>query len=320
MRLHRFLGLILVLCIGFYLPVRGAVKAEPSAIDLGRRLQEQRIDVEVKLSNDGKEAVEILNVSADCSCTAAVPDKRTLAPGEATTLAISVETRGYYGKIRRNIHVQTSAGDLTIPIDLTIAMFKSWMLEPATIVFPPSSKGREAEMQVSLSYTGEGKVEIRKISCDPGFLQVHPASEDGRNYVLKLMKPADSPAGNYSIKVVIETSDAEEPQISFNVFASIASALRITPNPIVLPTVKVGQTSSREFFIQNWIGNEYPRVEVQDGLVKSFGLEGERLKFEISFTPSTPGPMTRLLRIYDGKTLESEIPVILRAEGPDKVQ
>jgi len=30
--------------------------------------------------------------------------------------------------------------------------------------------------------------------------------------------------------------------------------------------------------------------------------------------PPSPGPLTQLLRIYDGEKLEAEIPVIVRAE------
>src|SRR4051812_44975990 len=90
--------------------LRAQLKAEPASLDLGRQKQEQVARGEVKLVNTGTESVDITEVTADCSCTAGDPDKKTLAPGESTRLAISVETRSYEGELKRRVHVETTKG------------------------------------------------------------------------------------------------------------------------------------------------------------------------------------------------------------------
>ena len=275
---------------------------------------------EVTLTNAGNGPLEIVAVTADCSCTAATPDKRTLAPSESTPLKISVQTRSYLGTLHRNVRVQTSAGELTIPIELIVSPYKSWQLEPAVALIPPSPKGREAKLQIALKYLGAEKMSVSKIVCTPSWLDASATSEDGKTFTIALVKPADAPAGNHSVKLVVETSDKGEPLLTLNVFVPVTSDTRITPNPVVLPTVKVGQPTTREIVIHGWTGSGEPRLELSLGQARKLESEGGRLHFEVAITPVAPGPFTQLLRIYDGEKLETEIPVLLRAEPSDSAK
>jgi hypothetical protein len=300
--------------------VRAQLKAEPASLDLGRRQQEQVVTAEVKLTNAGAGPLEIVGVTADCSCTAATPDKRTLAPGESTPLKIAVQTRAYQGPLHRNIHVHTATGDLTIPIELKVSLYKSWELDPSVALIPPSPKGREAKLQIALHYVGGDKANLGEIVCTPSWLEATATGGDGKTFTIVLVKRADAPAGNHSVKVAVETSDPGEPLLSFTVFVPVTSDLRITPNPVVLPTVKVGQPTAREIVIHGWSGEGEPRLELTQGQARKMEREGDRLHFEISITPVAPGPFTQLLRIYDGEKLEAEIPVLLRAEPSDSTK
>jgi hypothetical protein len=221
--------------------------------------------------------------------------------------------------VHRNVHVQTSAGELNIPIEVTVSLFKSWQLNPAVIVLPPSQKGREATMSVTLEYTGGDKASLGKIVSIPAWLDAAATTADGKVFSINFVKRGDAPAGNHTVKVVVENSDRTEPQLTFNVFVPVTSALRITPNPVVLPTIKVGQSASHEVVITGWNGTGEPRLELTRGQARKLDQESGRFRFEIVVTPSAPGPLTQLLRIYDGESLEAEVPVIVRAEPADKV-
>ena len=298
--------------------VRAQLKAEPASLDLGQRRPEQVVTAEVVLTNTGSKALEITGTVADCSCTVATPEKRSLVPGENVAMKIAVETRAYQGPLHRNIRVTTTEGELVIPVVLTVSLYKSWQLEPSTIVMPPSQKGRESSMTVALRYSGSDKATIGKIICTPAWLEVVPANEDGRLFTFKFVKRTDAPAGNHTVKVVVETSDPEEPSLVFNAFVPITSSLRIVPNPAVFPTVKVGQPTVREIVVYGWSASGEPRLELPHGSIKALARDGDKLRYEISITPTVRGPLTQLLRIYDGEKLEAEIPVILRAESVDR--
>jgi len=313
-------ALVLLFLVVIGADVQAQIKADPAALNLGRQQQEKSVTAEVKLTNVGSAPLEILAVTADCSCTVATPDRHTLPPGESTTLNVMVETRSYQGLVHRNVRVQTSSGELTIPVELTVSLYKSWTLSPAVIVLPPSQKGRETTLPITLQYTGEGKVTLGKISGTPGWLTATATSEEGKTFSITLVKHTEAPAGNHTVKVVVENSDPVESQLTFNVFVPVTSTLRIIPNPAVLPTVKVGQPANREIVIHGWSKESEPRLELARGKIRLLEREGERLHFEITVTPDAPGPFTQLLRIYDGGSLEAEIPVILRAEPSDKAK
>ncbi len=322
MRVFDFLkfALFSIFIVVFVGDARAQIKADPATLNLGRQQQEKTVVEEVQLTNTGSGPLEILSVTADCSCTVATLDRRVLPPGASTPLKISVETRAYQGLLQRKIRVQTSAGEIVIPIELTVSLYKSWTLNPSVVVVPPSQKGREASLPVVLQYTGEAKVELGKISCSPAWLSATATSENGKTFAVVLVKRADAPAGNHTVKVSVESTDPVEPQVVFNVFVPISSVLRVTPNPVVLPSVKVGQPAIREIVIHGWSKSSGPRLELARGTARLVERDGEQVHFELSITPDAPGPLTQLLRIYDEQNLEAEIPVILRAEPTDRLK
>ena len=311
--------------------VRAQLKADPASVDLGRQKQEQTVSTEVKLTNPGATPVVITATTADCSCTVAKPERDHLAPGESTLLRLSVKTQSYQGALRRVVRVQTSAGELTIPIDLTVIAYEHWTVLPATIVMPPGQRGSESLTHATLNYTGEGKAGLGKLTSTPDYIEVTTATQDGRKFDLTFKKRPDAPGGNHSIKVTLETTDTVDPRVSIHVFLPNAAdssgkadaagdspapkvALRVIPTPIVLPTVTVGQRSVREITLQGWTSKAEPRLTLNRGQVKLLSRQAGEMHYEVSLTPAMPGPFNGVLRVFDGERLLFESVVILRAE------
>jgi hypothetical protein len=316
---------------------RAQVHAEPTRVDLGKLKQDVVASAEVQLINTGTQPIELLSTNADCGCTVATLKTKRLAPGEHTALGISVQTRNYQGVIHRTVRVQTSAGDLTIPVDMMVIPYEHWTVTPPTVVMPTSLKGQAASIKSSLQYTGDGKAEIGKISCAPAWLDVTSSTEDGKKFTVNLAKKSEAPAGNHTIKVTLQTNDPVDPRLILNVFLPISTsadaannsgnsstaklvALRVVPSPIILPTVKVGQASTHEFTVQGWRGATAPRIELPRAQVKLVRRQADELGYEISLTPTRPGPAMPVMRVFDGEKLELEVPVILRAEPADTIK
>jgi hypothetical protein len=161
------------------------------------------------------------------------------------------------------------------------------------------------------------------------YLAVTSSSEDGRKFELAFKKRPDAPAGNHSIKVTLETSDAIDPRISLNVFLPNATnagsssttdtpapkvALRIIPTTIVLPTGTVGQRSTREITLQGWTSKTEPRFTLNQGQVTLLSRQAGEIRYEVAMTPTRPGSFNNVLRVFDGERLLLESTVILRAE------
>jgi hypothetical protein len=78
---------------------------------------DQKTEREFTLENLGNSTLVIKNTSASCGCTAAVADKKELAPGETTTLHVGYDPRvnSDYGKfVQKQVRIQSN--DPVVPL------------------------------------------------------------------------------------------------------------------------------------------------------------------------------------------------------------
>ncbi len=59
------------------------------------------------LRNVSKNTLAIKDVSTSCGCTASKADKKSLAPGESTTIEVKFDTKKYSGHVKQFVYVQT---------------------------------------------------------------------------------------------------------------------------------------------------------------------------------------------------------------------
>jgi hypothetical protein len=319
----------LVVFLNGAVEVRAQLKADPARVDLGWQKQNITATTDVRLTNAGVGPIVIIDAHADCGCTVATLKKKTLDPGESTSLTIAVQTHTYQGVLHRSVQVQTTSGNVTIPVELTISPYKHWMVTPSSAVLPPSLKGAVVSTKITLQYSGAAKAEIRKINSSPAWVDASAITTDGKTFDITLVKRADAPAGNHTVTVALETNDPADPHLVLSVFVpdAIANtanqttrkiALRVIPNPIILPKVKVGTPSKLEITLQGWYGKSEPRLTLRRGQTKRLGQQGNEIRYEVSVTPTMPGAFSGLLRVFDGEKIELETAVMLRAEpaGP----
>ncbi|PTY08603.1 hypothetical protein DB347_03235 [Opitutaceae bacterium EW11] len=292
---------------------RADVKAAPASLDFGRARQEKTLTSTVTLTNAGEKPVEILRVGADCSCTAVSTKTGTLAPGETATVNVSFETRSYQGEVVRRVLVQTSEGDVLIPVKALVSAYDDWMLGAPMAVFAASNKGAPAEAAITVSYIGSGKAEITGARASvPWITAALEKTPDGTK--LRLTKHPEAPAGNHQPKITLSTTDPHEGELSVPVFASVYSNLNVKPNPVLLPMTPVGKTVNIPLTLSMWEAKQDPRFELEGGEASVSERDGRDVLAKLSMTPKTAGTTTRLLRIYAGDSLEAEVPVIVRAE------
>jgi len=74
------------------------------------------------LRNTGEETLTIVEVATSCGCTAAEPQNKVLAPGEFTSLSITIETDAKMGEVRKWVKVtdqfgRVATGWLTLTVE-----------------------------------------------------------------------------------------------------------------------------------------------------------------------------------------------------------
>lgn len=307
-------GAVVGLVVSVGSVARGELVAEPGAVDLGRRAQNVIVESKVSLVNAGKTVVKILDVAADCTCTAAVPAKKELAPGERTELLIKTETRGYQGEITRRIIVRTEEGEVVVPVRVLVTQYERWSVEPGFLVMSPSGRGQVESGEVMLKYLGERAVEVTSVTPALAWLRGEVKPQDGKNFALIFTKTAEAPTGNHMVAVVVRTTDEVNPEVTLNVFVAVTSPARVEPSPLVMPAGTVGREVRLKAKLLGWEAGSAARFELQNGAVKVLSSGGEAVAFELVLKPTEVGTVTQLLLVYAGETLELEVPVIVRAE------
>ena len=84
------------------------MEIEPEVHDFGGVRQGQNLEHTFTVMNTGSEPLEIRRISTSCGCAAAVPRDHIVAPGETTSLHVTLQTRKYKGVIEKSISVASN--------------------------------------------------------------------------------------------------------------------------------------------------------------------------------------------------------------------
>lgn len=109
-RIYRnLLVLLLILLLPACQPTGPKVEISPAERDLGQ-VQQQPLETTYTVRNSGVEPLEIRQVYANCDCTKVSLDSSSIAPGETTTLRVTLDPAqlNLYGTIRREIILETN--------------------------------------------------------------------------------------------------------------------------------------------------------------------------------------------------------------------
>jgi hypothetical protein len=79
--------------------------------DFGTVVQGERAKHNFVITNDGDDTLKISNVHASCGCTAALPDKKELLPGESTNIKVEFNSTGRSGSQVKYITVKSNDKD-----------------------------------------------------------------------------------------------------------------------------------------------------------------------------------------------------------------
>src|SRR5881409_3051437 len=105
------MGKLSVLCFIVLLSITGMI-AQPkiqaeggTTLELGDVFNGTKAEHLVTIKNVGTDTLKILEVKAQCGCTAAMMTATKLAPSASGKLSISFDTHNYNGKVTKQVYV-----------------------------------------------------------------------------------------------------------------------------------------------------------------------------------------------------------------------
>jgi len=229
------------------------VEVENPLYDFGTATEATMVNHTFKLKNVGKGRLVISNVKTSCGCTAAKPEKSTLAPGEETEINVGFDTHFQKGHQVRMITAFTndpSTPEAIMTMQGTVKQQVS--ATPADVAFGNVKQGTEVTREVIVSdLTGrKDPFVVSDLNNSNPALKVEKlARPDGKpGALLKVTVTKAMPVGTFDDTVKMTTSRIP---LQVNVFGDVTGDLTVAPAQVSFGIVPHGAEAVRMVKLTN---------------------------------------------------------------------
>jgi hypothetical protein len=199
----------------------------------GRISPKTKVNAEFELRNTGEAILELIKVQANCGCTVAQLEKRSLKPGESTTLNVQYDPIKDRGVIHRGVSVfSNDPKQGRVDLDLVAEVVPSVALSDYVFFFSGLLRSDVIERTVKC-ISSTGKV-LHLKSLDFGttsYLRAEAVQMgDGLEIKVRLDAshlPASSPNGQQTI--LVRTDDADTPEVALEIYWATGNPVQADP-------------------------------------------------------------------------------------------
>lgn len=228
--------------------------------DFGNVARGAQLKYAFKMTNIYKVPLEVTEVKVQCNCVKAEPSVKVLQPNESTTLNISMDGRQFSGPKTVRIYVTVGPKYIsTATLIVTANARGDVVFAPSEIDFGNVQRGQTPTKTIDVEYVGtmaDWRVtEIVKNGTAPFELKVEElprlvGAAPKKGYRISATLKADAAAGGFKQEVVLKTNDLSGSQVTFPIVGNVQASLSVSPSPIVVKDMKVGETQTKKVFVR----------------------------------------------------------------------
>lgn len=206
--------------------------------DFGKIGPDKKVAHRFKATNTGNAMLNITHLNPSCGCTATVPGKWSLNPGESTEIEATFNPAGMKNVVRKSI--QVTSNDPKNPVQtLTFEaeVVQEINLESSALFFLDVPRNTIRKSTVRLRSGNGQPVQITEIKV-PGAPYLSGTSRpDGKDAVVEMtFDPKKAPQGSARgvEKVTLRTASQTQPTLTLDVQWEIKAAIQPTPDRVVI--------------------------------------------------------------------------------------
>jgi len=207
---------------------------QQSEYDFGDIKQGEKVSHVFVLKNSGGDLLTITNVRPSCGCTAALPEKNKLGPGESTNLKVTFNSSGRFGRQKKLVTI--TSNDSENPkqiITIKAVVIKSYAESEVYPVikfsetqhdFGKVKEGKIVEYSFSFKNVGKTILEINDIKTSCGCTAALVSNEKlmpGEEGTLKVELDTSKRKGKMIKTVTIKTNDPKMPNKILTLYADV---------------------------------------------------------------------------------------------------
>lgn len=206
---------------------------QQNSFDFGAIKQGETVSHTFILTNSGGDLLKINNVQASCGCTAAVPEKNELAPGESTNLPVRFNSTGRMGNQVKTVKIFSNdpqSPEMTITISGNVVAGEQSGAVP-TIYFPETqhdfgkvSEGQKVNYTFRFVNKGQSELLIKDVKSSCGCTAALVSSnviKPGQEGTIKVEFDTKNRSGKNSKTVTVQSNDPKDPTKILTIYADI---------------------------------------------------------------------------------------------------
>jgi hypothetical protein len=217
------------------------IAVEPDEYDFGTINQGDKVSHDFEILNQGNSELRILNVRGSCGCTAAIPAKTNLQPGDSTKLTVVFNSAGKIGKQQKAVFIKTNdpsnsmytlrfTGNVIDESSLKNTSDNVISNDPK-IFFPETehdfgtvAEGKVVDYKFKIVNKGNSTLQIQDIrtscGCTAALLNnksIYPGQED----TIKVQLNTKNHSGKMVRTVTIKSNDPKDPTSTLTIYADV---------------------------------------------------------------------------------------------------
>lgn len=200
----------------------------------------------LKVTNNLQQPVHIANVTTSCGCTAARPEKDSLASGESTYVEITMNTIKFEGHKPSSVTVvfdRPAHAEVRIPVQSYIR--RDVVLSPGGAQFGAVAKGTSVDRKIGIAYAGRGDWKIREVISKNPYVQARVVetqrSAGTVNYDLHVALKDGAPLGAFRDQLTLVTNDSGNPYIPVLIEGQVEAEYSVSPELVSFGTLAPGE-------------------------------------------------------------------------------
>ncbi len=225
--------------------------------DFGTVPRGAQLKYSFKMTNIYKVPLDITDIKVSCGCLKATPSTRTLQPGEIATLNIHMDGKQFSGL--KTIRVAVTVGPKYVSTATLVVSANARgdvAFTPSQIDFGNLHRGQTPTKNIDVEYIGAlpnwRVTEIVKNASAPFELKVEAlaSAQPGRGFRILATMKADPATGSFKQDVLLKTNDPANPVVTFHIVGNVQAGLAVSPNPIAIKDMKVGETQIKKVIVR----------------------------------------------------------------------
>ena len=234
--------------------------------DFGIVARGSDVKYRLKITNNVQQPVHIAGVTTSCGCTAAKPDKDSLAIGETTYVEITMNTVKFEGHKPSSVTVtfdRPAHAEVRIPVESYIR--RDVVLTPGGAQFGSVEKGKSAERTIDIAYAGRSDWKIRDVISKNPYIQARVVetqrSAGNVKYVLRVTLKDGAPLGAVRDQITLVTNDSGAPHIPVLIEGQVEAEYSVTPELVSFGTLAPGERKTINILVRGKKPFKIERIE-----------------------------------------------------------